>query len=206
MRIDLTEISVVLGQKNSGKSVLMEHLLTQMDRYLVIDPNHEHGPPGSRVVSSPAEVLRAWVEGDTRLVVRDAPLTTEKAEQYMRAFGQLQNAYLVIDEAHNYMNAHSVPEVLKQIAKWHVTHNNCGLLLGAHQAKEINDALWNHVDNYMIFAYGDHEDSKLKGLSMPNKHLVHELDPESYQFVFYRDVSGATASARGPVPIPRHLS
>lgn len=112
----------------------------------------------------------------------------------------------MIDEAHNYMNAHSVPEVLKQIAKWHVTHNNCGLLLGAHQAKEINDALWNHVDNYMIFAYGDQEDSELKGLSMPNKHLVHELDPENYQFVFYRDVSGATASARGAVPIPRHLS
>jgi len=29
MNIDLTEISVILGQKNSVKSVLLEHLLTQ---------------------------------------------------------------------------------------------------------------------------------------------------------------------------------
>jgi len=42
------------------------------------------------------------MNGHTRQVVRDAPLTEEKAEQYMRAFGQLQGTYLVVDEAHNY--------------------------------------------------------------------------------------------------------
>jgi len=206
MNIDLTEITVVLGQKNSGKSVLTEHLLTQMDRYIVIDPNHEHGPPGSIAISTPAEGLREWVNGNTRQVVRDGPLTEEKAEQYMRVFGQLQNAYLVIDEAHNYMSAHHVPGVLKHLAKWHLTHNNCGLVLGAHQAKEINDALWSHVDNYLIFSYGDHEDSKLRGASIPNKHRVHELDPDAYEFLWYKDVTGAESKVRGPVPIPAHLS
>lgn len=206
MRIDLTEITVVLGQKNSGKSVLLEHLLTQTERFLMIDPNHEHGPPGSVVVRSPADVLREWMNGNTRQVVRDAPLTTEKAVQYMRAFGQLRGAYLFIDEAHNYMSAHSVPQELKDIAKWHLTHNNCGLVLGAHQAKEINDALWSHVDNYVIFSYGDHEDAKLAGASIPGKHQVHGIDPESYKFLWYKDVSGAESHIRGPVPVPGHLS
>jgi len=206
MNIDLAEISVVLGKKNSGKSVLMEHLLTQTERFMCLDPNHEHGPPGSVVVTSPGAVLTEWMKGNTRQVVRDAPLTEEKAEQYMRAFGQLKEAYLYIDEAHNYMSYSHVPQVLKDLAKWHLTHNNCGLVLGAHQAKEINDALWNHVDNYMIFSYGDHEDAKLAGASIPNKHQVHSIDPQSYQFLWYKDVSGATSKVRGPVPIPAHLS
>lgn len=206
MNVDLTEITVVLGQKNSGKSVLVEHLLSQMNRYLVLDPNHEHGPPGSSVARSPADVLRLWIRGHTRVVVRDAPLTEDKAEDYMRAFGQLKNAYLVIDEAHNYMSAHHVPGTLKHLAKWHLTHNNCGLVLGAHQAKEIHDSLWSHVDNYMIFSYGDHEDAKLAGASIPAKHRVHELDPEGYRFLAYKDVTGAEAEVSGPVPVPEHLA
>jgi hypothetical protein len=206
MEINLTEISVVMGQKNSGKSVLFEHLLSQTDRFLCLDPNHEHGPPGSVAVSSPAEVLREWMKGNTRQVVRDGALTEEKAEQYMRAFGQLQGAYLYIDEAHNYMSAHSVPDVLKDIAKWHLTHNNCGLVLGVHQAKEVNDALWSHVDNYVVFSYGDHEDAKLAGASIPNKDVVHQLDHGEYRFLWYKDVSGADSEVRGPVPLPDHLS
>jgi len=205
MDIDLTEITVILGQKDSGKSVLIEYLLTQTERFVCLDPNHEHGPPGSVVVTSPAEVLREWLAGNTRQVVRDAPLNEEKAEQYMRAFGQLRDAYLVIDEAHNYMSHRSVPQVLKDIAKWHLTHNNCGLLLGAHQAKEINDSLWSHVDNYLIFSYGDHEDAKLAGASIPGKSQVHGIDPDSYQFLTYENVSGASSSISGPVPVPTHL-
>ncbi len=206
MNIDLTEISVVLGQKNSGKSVLIEHLLCRTERFLCLDPNHEHGPPGSVVVTSPADVLREWMDGNFRQVVRDAPLTTEKMREYLKAFGQLQGAYLYIDEAHNYMGYSHVPDELKDIAKWHLTHNNCGLVLGVHQAKEVHDSLWSHVDNYVIFSYGDHEDSKLAGASIPGKHRVHEIDPNSYQFLYYKDVSGASSEIRGPVPVPEHLS
>jgi len=206
MNIDLTEITVILGQKNSGKSVLTEHLLTQMDRYLGLDPNHEHGPPDSIAVSTPAESLREWVNGNTRQVVRDGPLTEEKAEQYMRVFGQLQDAYLVIDEAHNYMGPHRCPEILEDMARWYVSHSNGGLVLGAHKAKDIHDAIWQQVDNYFIFSYGDHEDAKLSSVSIPDKHRVHSLDPASYQFLSYKDVAGADSEIRGPVPVPSHPS
>jgi GTP-binding protein EngB required for normal cell division len=206
VKIDLTEISVVLGQKNSGKSVLIEHLLTRMRRYVVLDPNHEHGPPKAAIAHSPAELLSLWMTGETRIVVRDAPLSEEKAEEYMRAFGQLQRAYLVIDEAHNYMSYSYIPDTLKHLVKWHVTHNNCGIVLGAHKAKEIHDQIWTQTDNYMIFSYGEHEDSKLAEASIPSKRQVHDLDPDAYQFLWYKDVSGAESEVRGPVPVPEHLS
>lgn len=205
MDIDLSEITVLLGQKNSGKSVLFEHLLCRTERYVCLDPNGEHGPPSAVFATSPRDVLRYWVDGETQIVVRDQPLTEEKLLDYCRVFGQLQRAYLFIDEAHNWMSANYIPDVLKDLIKWHVTHYNCGLVVAAHKAKEIHDQMWTQTDNYFIFSYGDHEDSKLAGVSIPDKHVVHELDPTSYQFLFYKDVAGADSQVRGPVPIPSHL-
>ncbi len=205
MDIDLTEISVLLGQKNSGKSVLFEHLLTQTERYVCLDPNGEHGPPGAVFAESPTEVLFNWMEGETQIIVRDMPLTEDKLVQYLRAFGQLQRAYLYIDEVHNWMSSHYIPDVLKDLIKWHVTHNNCGIVVAAHKAKEIHDQIWTQTDNFFIFSYGEHEDAKMSEVSIPDKGRVHDLDPESYQFLYYKDVAGASSQIRGPVPIPRHL-
>jgi len=206
MRIDLTEITGIYGKKNSGKSVLFEHLLAQTERFLCIDPNHEHGPPGSVAVTTPAEVLTQWMRGNTRQVVRDAPLTQEKAEQYMRAFGQLSDAYLYVDEAHNYMDEHQCPEALVDLAKWHATHNNCGIVLGVQQAKSVNDAVFQHVDTHLIFHYGSHEDAKLRTLGSDVTRAVRSLDYECYRFVYLHDVTGGEPEVRGPVPIPGHLS
>jgi len=204
--IDLSEITAILGQKNSGKSVLFEHLLVNTGRFVCIDPQHDHGPPGAVYPESPAEVLRYWMDGETRQVIRDPPLTEEKFEEYLKAFGQLTGAYLFIDESHNYMSATQIPRLLKLLVKWHISHNNCGLVVAAHQAKEIHDKVWQQTDNYLIFSYGDHEDSKLRRVSIPGKSVVHDLDPESYQFLFYKDEAGAESEVRGPVPIPSHLS
>ncbi|WP_121822840.1 hypothetical protein [Halostella salina] len=205
MDVDLTEITVILGQKNSGKSVLFEHLLTRTERYVCLDPNGEHGPPGAVYAESPAEVLHYWMDGETQIIVRDMPLTEDKFTQYLRAFGQLQRAYLYIDEAHNWMSSHYIPDTLKDLIKWHVTHNNCALVCAAHKAKEIHDQMWTQTDNYFIFSYGEHEDAKLADVSIPNKRRVHTLDPTSYRFLYYKDVAGADSEVRGPVPIPEHL-
>lgn len=203
--IDLSEISVLLGQKNSGKSVLFEYLLTQCDRYICLDPNGEHGPPGAVYPESPVDCLRLWMDGETKQVIRDMPLTEDKLVQYLRAFGQLQRCYLFIDEVHNWMNFNYIPEDLRQLIKWHVTHNNCGIVAAAHKAKDIEGTMWSQVDNYFIFSYGEDRDSKIREVSIPDKHLIFALDPESYQFLFFKDVAGSSAEVRGPVPIPGHL-
>lgn len=205
MDIDLSEISVILGQKNSGKSVLFEHLLTQTDRYICIDPNGEHGPPEAEYPDNPGEVLDLWAQGERQQVVREMPFTEEKLSEYLRAFGQLREAYLYIDEVHNWMGPHNIPEVLQHLVKWHITHSNCGLVVAAHKAKEIHDQVFTQTDNYFIFAYGDHEDSKFRKVAIPDKHRVTEMDPESYKFLTYKDVAGAESEVRGPVPIPSHL-
>lgn len=205
MDIDLSEITVLLGQKNSGKSVLFEHLLTQTQRYICIDPNAEHGPPGAVYPSNPGEVLDYWRQGETRQVVREVPFTEDVLDQYLRAFGQLQRCYLYLDEVHNWMSAHHIPETLQHLIKWHVTHNNCGIVAAAHKAKEIHDQMWTQTDNYLIFSYGDHEDSKFSKVSIPDKRRVTQMDPNSYQFLYYKDVAGAQSEVRGPVPIPDHL-
>ncbi|ELZ22406.1 hypothetical protein C475_17878 [Halosimplex carlsbadense 2-9-1] len=205
MDIDLSEITAILGQKNSGKSVLFEHLLAQTERFICLDPNAEHGPPGAVYPDSPRDVLRHWVNGRTRQVIREVPFTEDVLEQYCRAFGQLQECYLYIDEAHNWMGANYIPEILQHLVKWHVTHSNCGLVLAAHKAKEIHDQIWTQTDNYIIFAYGEHEDSKFRRVSIPGKERVTQMDPNSYQFLYYKDVAGAESHIRGPVPIPSHL-
>lgn len=205
MQIDLTEITGIYGKKNSGKSVLFEHLLTQTERYVCLDPNHEHGPPGSVAVTSPADVLRQWVQGNTRQVVRDAPLTKEKAAQYARAFGQLKDAFLYVDEIHNYMSEHSCPQVFEDLAAWHVTHNNCGMVIASQQAKSVHDALFQHIDTHFIFHYGSHEDAKLRTLGPETVRKVQNLDFSSYQFVYYHDVTGGEPQVAGPVPVPDHL-
>lgn len=205
MDIDLSEITCILGQKNSGKSVLSEHLLCQMDRFICIDPNAEHGPPGAVYPNDPIDVLRLWSEGHTRQVVREVAFTEDVLEGYLRAFGQLSEAYLYIDEAHNWMSANYIPEVLKNLVKWHISHSNCGLVVAAHKAKEIHDQIWTQTDNYVIFAYGEHEDSKFSGVSIPDKREVFDLDPSEYRFLYYKDVAGAVSTVRGPVPVPGHL-
>jgi hypothetical protein len=206
MNIDLSEVTAVLGQKNSGKSVLIEHLLTGMRRFVCIDPQADHGPPGATFVTSPAELMQEWARGNRRIVVRKTPITDEDLTEFLRAFGQITDAYLVIDEAHNFMSEHSLPRVLKLIVKWHISHSNNGLVIGAHQAKEIHDKVWQQVDNYLIFAYGGHEDSKFSSVDIPNKRAVQDLDPQNYRFLYYHDVAGADSEIRGPVPVPRHLS
>jgi hypothetical protein len=133
-------------------------------------------------------------------------MTDDKLVQYLRAFGQLRDAYLVIDEAHNFMSAHSAPDELVEIAKWHCTHNDCGLVLGFHQAKECYDKIFTHADRYFIFSYGQHLDSKLKSSNIPDVDRVTRIDPDSYRFLYYEDVVGAEGSVRGPVPLPDHLS
>jgi hypothetical protein len=206
MKIDLSEITAVYGKKNSGKSVLIEHLLVQMPRFVAIDPNHEHGPPGSVAVTSPVELLKRWVQGETRIVVRDAPMSDGKFREYLRAFGQLKNAFLVVDEAHNFMSEHDAPPELVDVAKWHCTHNNCGLVVGSQQAKSVNDAVFQHVDTHISFFYGSHEDAKLRKLGSPFTRRVRQLSPEEYCFVNLYDVTGGEPEIRGPVPIPEHLS
>lgn len=205
MDIDLSEISVILGQKNSGKSVLFEHLLCQTERFICIDPNGEHGPPGAVYPESPADVLRLWMDGHTRQVIREVPFTEDVLEEYLRAFGQLRECYLFVDEAHNWMGPHHIPEVLQHLVKWHISHSNCGLVVAAHKAKEIHDQIWTQTDNYLLFAYGEHEDSKFRSVSIPDKHKVTQMDPTEYRFLFYKDVAGASSQVRGPVPIPSHL-
>jgi len=206
VKIDLTEVTGIYGKKNSGKSILVEHLLTQTPRFVAIDPNHEHGPPGSTAVTSPVELLREWAAGNTRLVVRDPPLKDEKFVQYLRAFGQLKDAYLYVDEAHNFMSPHNAPQEIVDIAKWHVTHNNCGLVLGVQQAKSIYDAVYQHIDTHISFHYGRHEDAKLSELGPHVVEAIRGLDYGSYQFVYFRDVTGGEPEIRGPVPVPDHLS
>lgn len=207
MEIDLCEAVGIAGKKNSGKSVLIEYLLCQMERFICLDPKNEHGPPDCVFASSVKEALRLWyVEGETKIVIRDAPLTTDKMIEYVRLFGQLTGCWLVIDEAHNYMGSTHIPDPLKDVVKWHITHNNCGVVVGVHQIKEIHDRLFSQIDHWFMFAYGDHEDSKFSKLSIPGKRKVHDLDPDAYRFLYYEDVAGAESQICGPVPVPSHLS
>lgn len=211
MNIDLSEVTIFMGKKNSGKSVAIEYFLTQCDRFVAIDPNHEHGPPGATVATTPSAVLSEWLRGNTRIIIRDeqGALEEDRAMKYARIVAQLPECYLIIDEAHKYMTHSYCPGVLAQIAKWVVTHQNCGLVFGVHTGSDVPTELWSQVDNYVIFPYGGHEDSKMADLDIPREDkqkVVDELDEDSYQFLTYSNSAGVEAETRGPVPLPEHLT
>ena len=232
MNINHGEVTAVIGQKNSGKSVLSEGLLTEMGRFVCIDPNSEHGPPGAVAVESYDDVWRRWMNGETRQVVRDrrGALNEERMPEYVRAVGQLQDAYLFLDEAHNYMNSGKCPDCIRKLAKYAVSHQNIWFVFGVHLASDIPSELWSQIDNFVIFAYGDKWDNKMQKASIPCKKVVQDgyrrskaeelsekhgipesvlrtgLDPNSYQFLAYKDELGNSPAVRGPVPIPDHLS
>lgn len=211
MNIDYGEVTAIIGQKNSGKSVLTEYLLTQMDRFVCIDPNSEHGPPGAVAAESPEDVWRNWMDGDTRQVVRDrrGAMTGSRMEEYVRAVGQLQEAYLFLDEMHNYTSANSCPDPIKKLASYTVSHQNIGFVFAVHMAKDIPNKVWSQIDNYIIFSYGDSWDHKMQEASIPGKHKVREggeVTPESYEFLTYKRGLGNDSEVRGPVPVPDHLS
>jgi len=211
VNIDYGEVTAIIGQKNSGKSVLTEYLLTQMDRFVCIDPNSEHGPPGAVAVESYDDVWRSWMDGDTRQVVRDrrGAITEERMEEYVRAVGQLQRGYLFLDEMHNYTSASYCPDPIKKLASYTVSHQNIGFVFAVHMAKDIPNKVWSQIDNYIIFSYGDSWDRKMREASIPGKEKVKEggaVKADSYQFLTYENKLGGTSEVRGPVPVPDHLS
>lgn len=201
------EVTAVIGQKNSGKSVLMEHLFCEMNRFVLADPNSEHGPPSAVAVRSWRDVWQRWMDGQTQQVIRDhrGALREDRLTEYLRAVGQLQDLYLGIDECHNYMDHRSGPGELKDFAKYAVSHQNIGLVFGVHMASDIPSWLWNQIDNFIIFAYGNKWDSKIAGSDLPDKGKIKRLDPSSFQFYCYEEGVGNSATVRGPVPIPDHL-
>lgn len=228
--IDHGEVTAVIGQKHSGKSVLMERLFCEMDRFVLLDPNHEHGPPDSAAVERYQDVWTHWMDGQTQQVVRDrrGALINDRMEEWVRAAAQLQDCYLGIDEAHKFMNANSCPDVLRTLVKHVVSHQNVGFIFGVHMAKDIPSDVWSQIDNFVIFSYGDKWDAKMQDTSIPYKKVVKDgygasaagmadettipepelrdgLDPKSYRFLTYKDGLDGTSTVEGPVPIPAHL-
>jgi len=207
LSINHGEVTAVIGQKDSGKSVLIEHLFCNMDRYLLCDPNSEHGPPDATPVRSYRDVWSNWMDGHTRQVVRDhrGALREDRLVEYLRAAGQLQDLYTGIDECHNYMDQHGGPDELKTFIKYVVSHQNIGFVFGVHMASDIPSWLWNQIDNFIIFSYGNKWDSKISNADLPEKGKIKDLHPSSFQFYIYKEGVGNSAEIRGPVPIPDHL-
>lgn len=195
MRIKFGEVTAVIGQKESGKSVLMESLLTETSRYIAADPNSEHGPPNAVAVRSFRDVWQHWMDGNTQQVIRDrrGALREDRLVEYLRAVGQLQELFLFIDELHNYTDQYGGPDELKTLAKYGVSHQNIGLVFGVHMASDIPSWLWNQIDNFIIFSYGSKWDSKIDNADLPQKAKIKSLDPESYQFYCYEQGVGNTA-------------
>lgn len=203
---NLGEVSIALGQKNSGKSVLLEYLATKMDRYLIIDPYNDHNPPNSVTVRSGREILLAWAKGHTELVLRGNPIIEE--EQFIeaiKAFGQLKNVHLIIDEVDTWTNANYCPEELKYWAQFQVSHKNSSLFVASRQATPIPSDIWTQVDNYFIYFYGAYEDAKIKQLPLSDEYKQQIRQLEGHQFVYWRDIMGSKPQIADPIPLPKHM-
>lgn len=208
MSIDLGEVTVLLGQRDSGKSVLLEHLMSQMGRYVTIDHLYNHAPPNSTDVTDFAGFVRAWQSGQTRINIRDPSIKdTERFDDWMRLLGQIENYYLIIDEVHKWTNANYCPPVFSDIVQTHTSHGNVGLITSCRQAKSLPTEIWAEANNYAIFHYGSYEDSKIRDLEIGSEHKqkIHEIDPHSHKFLFHRNRTGYEPRIMGPVPLPNHL-
>lgn len=202
----LGDVSIVLGQKDSGKSVLLEHLLMGMESYVIIDPLDDHYPPGSLDIYSPAELREALKRGQSKCVIKEPFDDEERLTEYLQVAAHYERLHLIIDEANLFMNAHACPDILEKWAQFQVSHSDCAMILAARQAKHIHDAVYSQADNYYVFYYGSHEDSKFQSLPISREHKdqIQELDP--FHFLYKRNSARFNKPyVNDPVPLPDHM-
>jgi len=207
--IDLSEITLVVGQKNSGKSVLLSHIMGQMSQYICLDPLFDHNLPDATPVTSVEDAKQEWKKGNRKLITRVPRLREEKAMEFVEFVSHLENTFLIIDESNMYMSSHSIPQELSDFAQFYVSHKNNGLILACRQLKDINTDVITQVDNTIMFSYSSWKDSKFKDIDIPPESkdkIVNDVDPESHRYLFVKHRAGFDPEIREPVPLPDYMS
>ncbi len=204
INIDLGEITTVLGQRNSGKSVLLRYLMYQMQSFVNIDPLQEHYLDSAISVQTPQEFKNAIENGRVKIHIHDLECLKEDGlNKYLGLFGQLRNTFLIMDEIQKHTNANYCPESLSEIIQIHTSHNNCGLVVATRQAKFLPTELWIETNNYMIYYYGKSRDAKIKQLPVADeyKDKIHTLDPTQHEFLYITDETNKQPVVMDAVPL-----
>jgi len=190
MDIEKDHIVSVLGQRNSGKSVLLDFLMFQMTSFINLDLLGEHKIKGAVVVHTPKQLVSALNQGYNKIHVHDPNLIDEGTlNEYLGIHGQLKNTFLVIDEIQKWTNANYCPSKLSDFVQVHSSHMNCGVIVATRQATPIPREIWSETNHYCIFHYGRSRDAKIEKLPVDDntKKIIHNLDPESYRFLHLSD-------------------
>jgi ABC-type dipeptide/oligopeptide/nickel transport system ATPase subunit len=202
--IELGHIVSILGQRNSGKSNLLDFLMSNMEQFVNIDIIGEHMVDGAISVESVEQFVTALNEGYSKIHIHDPnAYDEEKLEEYLGIFGQLENYFLIIDEIQNWTNENYCPSVLEQIVQVHSSHKNCGVIIATRQATPIPRSIWNESNHYIIYHYGKSRDAKIKGLPIADedKNKIHTIDPNSYRFLYISDETGIEPQILERVPL-----
>ena len=204
--IDLGSLTVVCGQKDSGKSMFIESALTDMTRFVCIDPKREHLPPNSTVVRSVRELYAALSDGKERVVVRVKNFDTDKFKDVIRVCRNLQDCFVVIDEVHRFMNENTIPEPFRWFVQEDLSHNNIGLVLGTQFLTKINGAAFQQTDDFILYAYGSLDDKKLRDvLNKDTRQMLESLNARRFEYLHIPVTAREKPEIRSRVPIPKHV-
>lgn len=161
MSIRQVSTYVVLGKKGSGKTVLVNRLLTSQKKIVVIDTlKYEYAGIICNSIQELFEALKEYkMKDDYRIVYR--PFDDKVFEAFL-LLRSMRDFCLVIEEANNYMTRN-----LNENLSWIVSngrHIGCSMILVARIVTEIHPKIRNEIT--CLFSFHFEEPIYLKWLEL----------------------------------------
>ncbi len=137
---------VVLGQRGSGKSKLLERISYVFPRIVVYDPLMQHGGLG-QIVSSP-ELLEKALRLDVARIVYQPEIESEESFDKACELVYLKGYYcFAADEIDLYVTKHVLPTWFGELIK-RGRNYGCGFVIVSRRTAEVNNhaiAFANHL-------------------------------------------------------------
>lgn len=135
-----------LGRTGSGKTVLMENLLADQPRVIVIDDKHRVNFPGYHLTSDPAAALL-----ESKVIFRpEGKIPDQFWEDVMSVLHKAGGGIVYIDELSEQCSPNSMPSGLKSILRMG-RELGVGLWWSAQSATEIYNTAIRQSDVLVLF-------------------------------------------------------
>lgn len=135
-----------LGRTGSGKTVLMEKLLEDQPRVIVVDDKHRVNFPGYHLTSDPTAALL-----ESKVILRpDGKLPPQFWEDAMTVLHKAGGGIIYVDELSEQCSPNAMPEGLKSILRMG-RELGVGLWWSAQSATEIFNTAIRQADVLILF-------------------------------------------------------
>jgi hypothetical protein len=147
METRLNKITVICGQRGTGKSTIQEKILmADSKKFLIVDTNEKH-KVWNHIPLIPIENLKYWKSGNYRVCLRSKKADLEKICKY------INNCSVIFEDSKKYIR-NGIPEAVED-ALIDTKQKNVDAYFMFHMLSEIPKYLRQSYDNLILFKTKD---------------------------------------------------